>query len=235
MGGPSKWSRWLKNRSRKRARVVWAMVERRPRGEVASRFNATIVVGTISCRIARNGKKLKRSFVPPREKISPAPFVHMEGSPGWNPGPLESRGGGGERTSPQDLDSRGEHIVVEEMRETGELQVKILQENTMLPVCGSAGAARYDVCATGNCVIPSQGKGIVETGLAVTLPLGTYVCIAPRSGLAICNFIDVGVGVVDLDYQGKIKVVLFHHSAEDFKVQAGDWIAHLILERIETP
>ena len=42
-------------------------------------------------------------------------------------------------------------------------------------------------------------------------------------------------GVVDSDYQGEIKVVLFNHSVEDFKVQAGDQIAQLILERIETP
>ena len=30
-------------------------------------------------------------------------------------------------------------------------------------------------------------------------------------------------------------MVLFNHSAEDFAVQAGDQIAQLILERIETP
>ena len=33
----------------------------------------------------RNGKKLRRSFAPPREKISPAPFAHTDGTPGWNP------------------------------------------------------------------------------------------------------------------------------------------------------
>ena len=69
----------------------------------------------------------------------------------------------------------------------------------------------------------------------MSLPPGTYARIALCSRLAIRNFIDVGVGVVDLDYQGKIKVVLFNHYAEDFIVQAGDWIAQLILERIETP
>ena len=105
----------------------------------------------------------------------------------------------------------------------------------MLLVWGSAGAIGYDLCATGCYVIPSQGKGTIETGSVVALPSGTYACIAPRLGLAICNFIDVGVGVVDSDYQGEIKVVLFDHSAEGFKVQAGDWIAQLILERIETP
>ena len=66
----------------------------------------------------------------------------------------------------------------------------------------------------------------------MSLPPGTYARIAPRSGLAIINFIDVGAGVVDLDYWGETKVVLFNHSAEDFKVQAGERIAQLILERL---
>ena len=95
----------------------------------------------------------------------------------------------------------------------------------MLPVRGSAGAAGYDLCVAGSCVIPSRGKGTVETGLVVALPLGTCARITPRSGLVIRNFIDVGARAVDSDYQGKIKVVLFSHSTEDFKVQVGDWIA----------
>ena len=85
LGGLSRWSRLLKTHSQRTVRVARAQVERRPRGEVASGFNATIVVVTISCRIARNGKKLKRSFAPPQEKMSPAPFAHTDGSPGWNP------------------------------------------------------------------------------------------------------------------------------------------------------
>ena len=75
----------------------------------------------------------------------------------------------------------------------------------------------------------------METGLVVALLVGTYVRIALRSGLAIRNFIDVGVGVVDSGYWGEIKVVLFNHFAEDFAVQAGDRIAQLILERSKTP
>ena len=43
------------------------------------------------------------------------------------------------------------------------------------------------------------------------------------------------MGVVDSDYRGEIKVILFNHSPEDFVVQAGDQIAQLILKRIKTP
>ena len=60
-------------------------MERRPKEGDEGRFNATIVVATTSCGIARNGRKLKRNFVPPWEKTSPATFAHMDGSLGWHP------------------------------------------------------------------------------------------------------------------------------------------------------
>ena len=88
----------------------------------------------------------------------------------------------------------------------------------MLPVWGSAGVAGYDLCTASSCIIPSRGKETIETGLAVSLPPSTYARVAPRSGLAIKNFIDIGVGVVDSDYWGNIKVVLFNHYAKDFSV-----------------
>ena len=56
--------------------------------------------------------------------------------------------------------------------------------------------------------------------------------IAPRSGLAVKHFIDVGAGVVDFDYRGNVGVVLFNHSEEDFVVTKGDRVAQLILESI---
>ena len=127
--------------------------------------------------------------------------------------------------SQQDVDDRGDHRVGIKTGETGGLHVKLLRGNAVLPARGSARAAGYDFCAASNYVIPSRGKGTVKTGLAVSLPPGTYARIAPRLGLAIRNFIDGGAGVVDSDYWGEIKVVLFNHSAEDFVVQAGDRIA----------
>ena len=84
-------------------------------------------------------------------------------------------------------------------------------------------------------MIPSKGKGVVQTGLAISFPLGVYARIAPRSGLAVKKFIDVGAGVVDSDYRGEIGVVLFNHSVVDFPVPVGDRIAQLILEKIKTP
>jgi deoxyuridine 5'-triphosphate nucleotidohydrolase len=56
--------------------------------------------------------------------------------------------------------------------------------------------------------------------------------IAPRSGLASKHFIDTGAGVIDADYRGEVKVLLFNFSDVDFTVQEGDRVAQLILERV---
>ena len=86
----------------------------------------------------------------------------------------------------------------------------------MLLVRESAGVDGYDLCATSSYVIPSRGKDTIETGLVVSLPLGTCAWIAPR--LAIKNFIDVGTRVTNSNYQGKTKVVLLNHFAKDFMI-----------------
>lgn len=59
--------------------------------------------------------------------------------------------------------------------------------------------------------------------------------VAPRSGLASKNFIDTGAGVIDADYRGEVKVLLFNHAETDHEIKQGDRIAQLILERIYTP
>lgn len=56
--------------------------------------------------------------------------------------------------------------------------------------------------------------------------------IAPRSGLAAKHFIDTGAGVIDADYRGEVKVLLFNHSDVDFPIKAGDRVAQLVLERV---
>ncbi len=56
--------------------------------------------------------------------------------------------------------------------------------------------------------------------------------IAPRSGLASKHFIDTGAGVIDADYRGQVKVLLFNHAETDYKVKEGERVAQLVLERV---
>ena len=47
--------------------------------------------------------------------------------------------------------------------------------------------------------------------------------------------IDTGAGVIDADYRGQVRVLLFNHGEKDFEIKIGDRIAQLVLERIYTP
>lgn len=79
--------------------------------------------------------------------------------------------------------------------------------------------------------MPAHGRGIVPTGLAMAFDnWNYYLQIAPRSGLAVKNGIDVGAGIVDYDYRGAVGVVLFNHSDQDFVVKCGDRIAQFIFK-----
>ena len=82
---------------------------------------------------------------------------------------------------------------------------------------------------------PAHGKVLVKTGLSLAMPSGCYGRIAPRSGLALKKFIDVGAGVVDADYRGELGIVLFNFSDTDFQINMGDKVAQLIFEKIKTP
>ena len=69
----------------------------------------------------------------------------------------------------------------------------------------------------------------------MAIPTGCYGRIAPRSGLALKKFIDIGAGIIDTDYRGEIGVILFNFSNEDFVLNMGDKIAQIIFENVKTP
>jgi deoxyuridine 5'-triphosphate nucleotidohydrolase len=78
--------------------------------------------------------------------------------------------------------------------------------------------------------IPAGGRALVKTGIAISLPSGYYGRVAPRSGLAVKNGIDVGAGVIDSDYRGEVGVLLFNFGSEVFRAEAGTRVAQLIVE-----
>jgi len=103
------------------------------------------------------------------------------------------------------------------------------------PTKGSKLAAGYDLKSAYVATVPARGSCLVKTDIQIQLPRGTYGRVAPRSGLALKNKIDVGAGVIDEDYRGNVGVILFNHGDEDFQIAEGDRIAQLICEKIAYP
>jgi dUTP pyrophosphatase len=115
------------------------------------------------------------------------------------------------------------------------LHFKRLHPEARLPSRGSAGAAGLDLYAVERVTIEPGGRAAVPTGLAVAVPPGFYGRVAPRSGLAVRQGIDVLAGVIDADYRGEILCALVNHGDAPFEVEPGARIAQLVVEAIATP
>ncbi|XP_064471975.1 deoxyuridine 5'-triphosphate nucleotidohydrolase-like [Ornithodoros turicata] len=110
-----------------------------------------------------------------------------------------------------------------------------LSPNAYVPTRGSKKAAGYDLYSAYDYVVAPHEKALCMTDIQIEVPEGCYGRVAPRSGLAVKHFIDVGAGVIDEDYRGNVGVVLFNFGSQEFKVNKGDRIAQLICERITYP
>ena len=75
-------------------------------------------------------------------------------------------------------------------------------------------------------------RALVPTGLALELPGPEYVALVfARSGLAVRQGIALsnGVGVIDSDYRGEVKVGLINQGGEAYTIQPGERIAQLMI------
>ena len=80
-------------------------------------------------------------------------------------------------------------------------------------------------------VIAPNEKKMIPTGLMAAVPKGYEIQIRPRSGLAAKNSITVlnTPGTIDSDYRGEIKVILFNHGKENFKIENNMIIAQMVV------
>jgi len=127
-------------------------------------------------------------------------------------------------------------IVEKEFFESDDDKLKIqkLNNNAIIPVKATKLAAGYDLYSIDAITIPPLSRVLVNIGLSIKTPEGTYGRIAPRSGMSL-NGIDVGGGVIDQDYTGPLKVILINNNKDEFKVVEGMKVAQLVCEKICLP
>ena len=113
------------------------------------------------------------------------------------------------------------------------VRVKKLGAEARMPIKGTARAAGRDLYANEGTAVPARGQAIVGTGIAIGLPHNTYGRIAPRSSLAVKQRLTTNACVIDSDYRGEVKVLLVNLGEELYRVEKGDWIAQLIIEKID--
>ena len=114
-------------------------------------------------------------------------------------------------------------------------QIKIISESGILPAYETTGSAGMDVRALINEPIrlaPGQ-RALIPTGLRIELPMGLEAQIRARSGLSIKHGLAMvnGVGTIDSDYRGEIKLPLINLGDEDILIENGDRLAQMIIAK----
>lgn len=110
------------------------------------------------------------------------------------------------------------------------IAIKKLNELAKIPTRGSDSAAGYDLYSTEEYTLKPLERKLFKTGISVAIPLGLYGRVAPRSGLAYKDGLDVMAGVIDSDYRGDVGVILINLGNVDKKILMGDKIAQMIFE-----
>lgn len=120
-----------------------------------------------------------------------------------------------------------------------QIKVQRIRENSaaVLPQVATKGSAGLDLCADIEepvTIAPGQLVSL-PTGIAVAVPQGYAGFVFARSGLAIKHGIALsnGVGVIDSDFRGEIKVGLCNLSQHEYTINPADRIAQMIVMKAE--
>ena len=123
------------------------------------------------------------------------------------------------------------------------IKIKCVNENSLLPTRGSQYAVGYDLYSCEEIIIPQNNSSLIDTGIILDIDLNNineynsfYARIAPRSGISYKKKTTIGAGVIDPDYRGTIKILMFNlNNEEALHINIGDKIAQLIFEKVYTP
>lgn len=117
------------------------------------------------------------------------------------------------------------------------MDMKIVSKSGKAPSYATDGASGMDLRAyleEPMTLLPMERK-LVPTGIYVEIPEGYEGQVRARSGLAIKKGIGLvnGIGTIDSDYRGELRVPLINWGSEPFEIQDGDRIAQLVIAKYE--
>ena len=117
------------------------------------------------------------------------------------------------------------------------MKMRIVSESGRMPEYATEGAAGFDISAylSEPFVLKAGERALIPTGLYFEVPSGDEAQVRARSGLAIKHGIGLvnGIGTIDADYRGEIRVPLINWSNEDFVINDGDRIGQVIITSYE--
>ncbi|MGI5949618.1 dUTP diphosphatase [Peptoniphilus sp.] len=120
------------------------------------------------------------------------------------------------------------------------MKVKIINKSKHeMPEYKTKGASGIDIRANleSDIVLKPLERILVPTGLFLEMEEGYEAQVRARSGLAIKKGISLvnGIGTIDSDYRGEVKVIIINLSNEEVTIKDGERIAQIVFMKIEVP
>jgi dUTP pyrophosphatase len=112
--------------------------------------------------------------------------------------------------------------------------IKFLTSIPLMPSRRTEGSTGYDIYSSESVVIKPGEVIAVPTGISVQVPQGFDLQVRVRSSLASKGIILAnGVGTIDSDYTGEIKVLLANIGKKKYTINKLDRVAQLVLIKHE--
>ena len=115
-----------------------------------------------------------------------------------------------------------------------EVGIKKLHPDAKVPCLGTEHAAGFDLYSVENVELGAGERAAVGTGISIQVPEGMVTLFWDRSGMGFKG-VHRFAGVIDSDYRGELKVILFNSTKETFKINKGDRICQAIIQDYYTP
>lgn len=109
------------------------------------------------------------------------------------------------------------------------VKIKKLHPSAKIPFYGTEGAAGCDFYSIEEHVFLPGETYAIKTGLALEIPEGKACFIWDRSGMGFKG-IHRFAGLIDSDYRGEIKIILFNSTNNNFKISKSDKIAQGVFQ-----
>ncbi len=118
------------------------------------------------------------------------------------------------------------------------MKVKIINKSkNEIPKYETKGSSGMDLRANldETIIIKPLDRVLVPTGIFLEIPEGYEGQVRARSGLALKKGLSLpnGIGTIDSDYRGELKVILINLGKEDIVIENGDRIAQIVFIKYE--
>ncbi|MGM7719423.1 dUTP diphosphatase [Metabacillus sp. Hm71] len=109
------------------------------------------------------------------------------------------------------------------------VKIKRLSEHAVIPKYAKQGDSGFDLVATEDVIIYSEGTEKVPLGLAFDIPQGYELQVRPRSGITSKTKLRVQFGTVDAGYRGEVCAIVDNIGPIVMRVKKGDRIAQGVI------